>query len=81
MLRNRENAWCCGGGGGATTVAFPELSSEIAKIRIDEANSTKANAIVTACPFCKDVLTSAANNNIDIYDLPILIAEAMELEV
>ena len=81
MLRNRENAWCCGGGGGATAVAFPELSSEIAKIRIDEAISTKANAIVTACPFCKNVLTSATKNDMEVYDLPVLIAEAMELEV
>jgi len=81
MLRNRENAWCCGGGGGATTVAFPELSSKIAKIRIDEAKSTKANTIITACPFCKDVLTNAAKNDMEVYDLPVLIAEAMELEV
>ena len=81
MLRNRENAWCCGGGGGATAVAFQELSSEIAKIRIDEANSTKANAIVTACPFCKNVLTNATKNDMEVYDLPVLIAEAMELEV
>lgn len=82
MLRNRENAWCCGGGGGATRVAFPDLAAEIADARIDEARDVKADAIVTSCPLCLNVLTIAGEKkNLKVVNLPIIIAEAMGLAV
>ncbi len=82
MLRNRENAWCCGGGGGATRVAYPRLTAEIADTRITEAQDVKADAIVTSCPLCVDVLAIAAEKkNMRVYDLPAVIAEAMGLTV
>jgi Fe-S oxidoreductase len=52
MERNREAAWCCGAGGGARE-AYPEFSSWTAKERIEEAVSTGAEAIVSACPWCE----------------------------
>jgi len=79
MLRNRENAWCCGGGGGAAAVAFPELSKDVAKFRIEEAENVQADAIITTCPFCKSILSNTTKNNMEVYDLTVLIAEAMDL--
>ncbi|MCC7560307.1 MAG: (Fe-S)-binding protein [Methanobacterium sp.] len=51
MERNQEKARCCGAGGGVRS-AFPELSIEIGKMRLDEANDTGAETLVTCCPFC-----------------------------
>ena len=52
MERNREAAWCCGAGGGAPE-AYPEFSRWTATERIEEAKSTGADAIVSACPWCE----------------------------
>jgi Fe-S oxidoreductase len=51
MERNREAAWCCGAGGGVRE-AFPEFSKDTALERIEEAETTGAEALVTACPWC-----------------------------
>jgi heterodisulfide reductase subunit D len=47
----KENAKCCGAGGGVKK-AFPELSLEMAKSRVQEAESTNANILTSICPFC-----------------------------
>jgi len=52
MERIREAAWCCGAGGGAPE-AYPEFSRWTATERIEEAKSTGADAIVSACPWCE----------------------------
>ncbi len=52
MERNREAAWCCGAGGGARE-AYPDFAEWTAKERLEEAASTGAEAIVTACPWCE----------------------------
>ncbi|UCF08113.1 MAG: (Fe-S)-binding protein [Thermoplasmata archaeon] len=43
---------CCGAGGGVRA-AFPELSEEIGKRRIREAQATGADILVSSCPFCE----------------------------
>lgn len=43
---------CCGAGGGVRA-AFPELSEEIGKKRMREAQETKADILVSSCPFCE----------------------------
>jgi len=75
MLRQRRHAWCCGGGGGLIS-GFPEIASETADIRIQEALSTGADTLVSTCPFCKLNLVRAADKfkrKIDILDLTELI--------
>ena len=71
MERIREWSWCCGSGGGVLE-AFPELAEDTAKERLDEAKSTGAEALVTACPWCvrkfKDTLAET-DGKIKIYDL------------
>jgi len=52
MERIREYAWCCGAGGGVVD-AYPEFSSWTAGERIEEAMSTGAETIVSACPWCE----------------------------
>ncbi len=52
MERSREAAWCCGAGG-ACREAFPEYSAATAAERLEEAASTGAEALVTACSRCE----------------------------
>jgi Fe-S oxidoreductase len=51
MERTLEKARCCGAGGGVKS-AFPELSEEIGKNRLVDAQNTGATTLVTCCPFC-----------------------------
>ena len=52
MERSREAAWCCGAGG-ACREAFPEYSAATAAERVEEAASTGAGALVSACSRCE----------------------------
>jgi len=79
MTRNEENALCCGAGGGVRA-AFPAQALNTAKERLDEAESTGAEAIISACPFCRsnfeDVIDTDKNYT-KYYDLTALIARAL----
>ncbi|MFH1003583.1 MAG: heterodisulfide reductase-related iron-sulfur binding cluster, partial [Chloroflexota bacterium] len=78
MERVRENAWCCGSGGGVKT-ACPDFARWTAGERLEEAGTTGAAALVTACPHCeinfKDTIEEN-NNPIRVYDLVELALEA-----
>jgi Fe-S oxidoreductase len=58
MERTKEAAWCCGGGG-AVPQAYPEFGAFTAGKRLDEAVTTGAEAIATACPGCVKMLSAA----------------------
>jgi heterodisulfide reductase subunit D len=58
MERSREAAWCCGAGG-ACREAFPAYSAATAAERVEEAASTGAEALVTACSRCELNFTEA----------------------
>jgi Fe-S oxidoreductase len=51
MDRNRENSRCCGAGSGVRS-AYPDTALLVAQRRIEDAEDTKAELIVTACSFC-----------------------------
>ena len=79
MERIREYSWCCGAGGGCNE-SNPEFSAWTAGERITEANSTGADAMVTACPWCKDNFDKAVDedgNGIDVVDIIDLVAKAL----
>jgi len=72
MERIREYSWCCGAGGGCGEIAS-ELSNWTAAERLDEAASTGADCLITACPWCRHNFDSVKGsiNTMDIIDLVI----------
>jgi Fe-S oxidoreductase len=69
MERIKEYSWCCGAGSGCS-VTDKEFSAWTANERIEEANSTGADALVTACPWCKDNFEKAGGIKVvDMIDL------------
>lgn len=76
MKRNRQHSFCCGGGGGR--MWLEEMGTKVCKFRTDEAIETKANLIVTACPFCMQMIESGimlkgAENTVMVVDIAELI--------
>jgi len=51
MELNKELAFCCGAGGGVMA-NHPELANSIAKERIEMAEKSGADELVTCCPMC-----------------------------
>ena len=76
MVRHHENAYCCGNDGGVSE-AFPDVASFAANERLREAASTGAEAIVSACPACKENFNDAAKDGMKVYDITELIALAI----
>lgn len=69
MERIREATWCCGAGGGVRE-SYPEFNLDTASERILEAQSTGAEAIVTACPWCeKNFMDVGTMEVLDIMEL------------
>ena len=81
MERIRENAWCCGAGAADTTkTAYPVFASWAAKERLEEAEATGADVLVTCCPYCEDIFRQTARANgyrIQTLDLVELVSRAM----
>jgi len=79
MERIREYAWCCGAGGGVRE-AYPDFSNWTATERIEEAKSTGAEAIVSACPWCErnfiDAI-NAAGEKMKVFDVTDLVKQAI----
>jgi Fe-S oxidoreductase len=79
MERIREYAWCCGAGGGVKE-AYPEFSHWTATERIEEAKSTGAEAIVSACGWCeRNFLDSARSKGekMKVFDVVELVGKAI----
>jgi Fe-S oxidoreductase len=79
MPRMKENAFCCGAGGGVMD-AYPDFAKWAAKERLTEAQSVAAEAIISACPYCKKVFSEASkenNMNIKVYDITEIILACM----
>lgn len=79
MYPTRQYAWCCGGGAGVKA-AFPDMAVEIAEDRLQHAKEKDAEAIVSACPFCKTNIQDAidkTNSDLKMYDLTELVAKSM----
>ncbi len=80
MVRNRNNARCCGAGGGVRA-GFPQLSDQMADERLKEAEDTGAEVLTSACPFCTHQLREAAeriNSKIRVLDMSELLVEMLE---
>jgi Fe-S oxidoreductase len=79
MTRIKEYSWCCGAGGGVNE-SNPEFAKWTAKDRIEEAVSTGAEAIVTACPWCEktfNVAIEETGSSLKVYDIVELVENAL----
>ena len=79
MTRIKEYAWCCGSGGGVSD-SNPEFAKWTAQDRINEAVSTGAEAMVTACPWCEKVFNEAikeSGSSLKIYDFVELLEKSI----
>ena len=79
MIRNEENAFCCGGGGGVPA-AFPDFALWTAAERLGEAGSTGAEAVISCCPFCEsnfEKALEAGKRKIDYHDITELVLKAL----
>lgn len=65
MENIRDNSLCCGAGGGVKS-AYPEIASQMAKSRIEQAKQTGCETLVTPCPFCK---LNLSNDDLEVLDL------------
>lgn len=78
MERIKEASYCCGAGGGARET-YPEYSGWVAGERLEEASSTGAEALITACPWCKSNFGDQMgdDSNMDIIDILDLVHKAL----
>lgn len=65
MENIRENSLCCGAGGGVKS-AYPEIASQMASTRVQQARETGCETLVTPCPFCK---LNLENDELEVLDL------------
>jgi Fe-S oxidoreductase len=81
MERIKEYAWCCGAGGGVYE-SYPEFARATANERIEEAEATGADALVSACPWCERNFTDATTSKrarLQILDVVTLVGRALGL--
>ncbi len=79
MTRIKEYSWCCGAGGGVNE-SNPGFATWTAQERIDEAMSTGAKALVTACPWCEKTFNEAikeSGNDLKVFDIVELVEKAI----
>ncbi len=80
MEDNRQRSLCCGGGGDVE-MADAELTAAVAKRRLEQAQATGAQFIITACQQCtRTLLTAARKEKIRIrtIDISELVWQAMQ---
>lgn len=81
MGRSREKSFCCGAGGGRAWVE-QTTGRNIYEERAGEAVRTGAEAVVTACPFCLEMLTQGVgrvngHRPVEIVDLAELVERSL----
>lgn len=75
----RENSWCCGAGGGVKT-GFKDRAVDMAVRRLEQAEETEAEYIVSACSFCYQNLLDGIKKSgspLKMIDIMELVKEAM----
>ena len=83
MERNGRWSHCCGSGAKITSSCYPEFTAAVTKERLLEGKKA-ADTIVTACTTCLSHMDKAVKKDgieLEIYDLPVLVAEAMGIKL
>jgi Fe-S oxidoreductase len=84
MAQNRKNSFCCGGGGGRMWLE-EETGQRISEIRLEHALESQVHILVTACPFCLQMLedatkTKGIEKSLKIRDIVEIVAEASGID-
>ncbi|RJQ63698.1 MAG: (Fe-S)-binding protein, partial [Desulfobacteraceae bacterium] len=77
---NRKFSVCCGGGGNVE-MTDPDLSAQVAQMKLDAIRSVGADMVVTACQQCVRTMATRAKrtkSDLAVKDLTELVVEAME---
>lgn len=83
MERHGRWSYCCGSGAKITESCYPEFADDVTEERLQEAKRA-ADIVVTACSSCFSTMNRAAKKSetdVKVYDLSILVAEAMGIEL
>jgi Fe-S oxidoreductase len=83
MKRCRSKGLCCGAGGAQMFKEDEPGNKRINIERTDEALSTGAAIIASACPFCNTMITDGVKNreketDVHVLDIAELVAQSME---
>lgn len=82
MEPNGKWAHCCGSGMKITSACYPEFTEAITRKRLDQGKQA-ADTIVTACTTCfqhMDKGAREAHMDLEVLDLPLVVARAMGLD-
>jgi Fe-S oxidoreductase len=81
MEHNRERGFCCGGGGGHMWLE-ERTGRRINELRTEQAIATKAQIVITACPFCLQMFddgikAKAAEESLKVMDIAELVEKSV----
>ncbi len=82
MRRNKRWSYCCGSGGKISSVCHPEMATKSSWDRLEEGKKI-CDTVVTACTTCAahmDRFAKKKKIQLEIFDLPVIVAEAMGIE-
>jgi len=82
MERNLEYGFCCGAGGGHLWLEEQKAGERINEMRTEQAVSTRAEIIATACPYCLQMFedgikTKEAGESVRVMDIAELVVKAI----
>lgn len=81
MERHGKWSYCCGSGTKITSACYPEFTAAISNERLEEGKAA-AKTVVTACSTCyshMDKMARRGKMELEIIDLPVLVARAMNI--
>ena len=83
MERSRDTAFCCGGGGGLMWIEEQPGTTKINQMRLEDVLKTRAETVVTACPYCLQMFEDSIDHkgvkdSLKARDLVELVEEAMK---
>lgn len=80
LTQNRQDCQCCGGGGNLEMIDAA-LATEIAKRKIEDAQGTGAQAIITSCQQCVRTMATYVRRNkvpLEVLDITELVQRALK---
>jgi len=82
MASHRNKSLCCGGGGGHFWIDI-KAEERINNIRVRQAQDAGADFILTACPFCTQMIDDSLkilnlDENMKVMDIASVLAESMK---